>query len=295
MKTFTAAVASTESYRLAEGPVWDSVRERVLWVDIEAGTVEEGEFRDGRVHPTRRRIVDETVGAVVCSTDNQLLVAGARTLIVLAPDGVVKRTIEVLPEGRRSRLNDGACDPAGRFLIGSLAQDDRQGQEILGRLEDDATITVIDDDLTVSNGLAWSPDGTQLYSVDTRPAIVWVRDYDPLDGRIGHRRELLRLTDGKPDGICLDVDGNLWIAMWGGGQVRCYSPEGVQLATVQVAAPHTSSVAFVGPDLDTLLITSASTELSQQQLDEFPQSGHLFTATVGVRGLPTTPWSGIWP
>jgi sugar lactone lactonase YvrE len=92
--------------------------------------------------------------------------------------------------------------------------------------------------------------------------------------------------------MCVDQDGNLWIAIWGAGEVRCYSPSGRQQAVVHVAAPHTSSVAFIGEGLDTLLITTAREDLSPAQLVEFPDSGRLFTADVGIRGLPTTPWVG---
>jgi len=102
----------------------------------------------------------------------------------------------------------------------------------------------------------------------------------------------LRIDDGSPDGLCVDADGNLWIAIWGAGEVRCYTPGGKRLATVDVPAPHTSSVAFVGPARDTLLITTARDELGAQQLAEFPLSGHLFTARPEVAGLPAAPWAG---
>jgi sugar lactone lactonase YvrE len=294
-EAFTATLASTEAYQLAEGPLWDPVRDRVLWVDIDAGTVLSGVLHDGQVRQTSSRVVDRTVGAVVCSADNRLLVAGARTLTVVEPDGVVTPAIQVIPTEKRSRLNDGACDPAGRFLVGSLASDDREGDEVLCRLEDDGTLTVIDSDLTVSNGLAWSPDGATMYSVDSGPGVVWVRDYDARDGQVGQRRELLSLDGEVPDGLCVDVDGNLWIAVWGAGQVRCYSTSGERLATVHVPAPHTSSVAFVGTDLDTLLITTASNPLTSEQRQRFALAGHLFTARVPTHGLPATPWSGTWP
>jgi sugar lactone lactonase YvrE len=294
MKTFTAAAASSQQHRLAEGPAWDAGRQRVLWVDIDAGQVFEGRFDGHRVQQTARHDFPGTVGAVVSSADGMLLVAAGHSLVSLNRAGGRHRLTRVLSIDRASRLNDGACDPAGRFLIGSLALVDdpaAKPRELLGRQEFDGSITVLDADLALSNGLAWSPSGSDFYSIDTLPGIVWVRSYDPESGRVGEREVLLQLDD-LPDGMCVDIDGNLWIAIWGAGQVRCYSPTGTLLATVFVPAPNTTSVAFIGPHLDTLLITTASKDLTSAQLQEFPDSGRLFTVDVGTSGLPTTPWHG---
>lgn len=295
MQRFTARPATADTHLLAEGPVWDPERQRVLWVDVDAGHVLEGRLvTDGdtvSVTCTRRHQMNGTAGAVVSAADGTLLVAGQQTLTIIAPDGERWPGPRIVPAGTRSRLNDGGCDPAGRFLVGSMALDDRTGADVLARIEDDQRITLLDDDLTLSNGLAWSPGG-EFYSVDSVPGIVWVRGYDAATGVVGERREFLRVIDAIPDGLCVDADGNLWLAIWGAGQVRCYSPGGEQLATVTVAAPHTSSIAFAGPDLDTLLITTAQSDLSAQQLADFPDSGRLFSVRVGTTGLPATPWSG---
>jgi len=109
---------------------------------------------------------------------------------------------------------------------------------------------------------------------------------------MGRRMEHLRIQDGTPDGLCVDTEGNLWVAVWGAGQVRCFDAGGVHVATVEVPAPHTSSVAFVGPGLDRLLITTAREDLSDTQLVAHPRSGHLFLADVGARGVPTVAWAG---
>jgi sugar lactone lactonase YvrE len=288
-------VASERAYGLGEGPVWDAERGRILWVDIDAGEVHTGTLRDGVIDDATPLVrLDETVGAVACAPDGRLLVAGARDLHAVDPDGRRgQRLVALIDPATNSRLNDGACDPAGRFLVGSMALDDRQEQECLYRLRDDGQVAVIDDDLTLSNGLGWSPDGSVLYSVDTTPGIVWSRPYEPASGACGARACALNVADGSPDGLCVDVAGNLWIAIWGAGEVRCHAPTGELRATVAVPAPNTSSVAFVGPALDTLLITTAREDLTAAQLAEFPLSGHLFTARLsGVAGLPTTAWAG---
>jgi sugar lactone lactonase YvrE len=289
-RLFSAAVASERPYELAEGPVWDEARERVLWVDINAGHIHSGSLEGDLITPRGQLSFAETVGAVACSEDGQLLVAAQRDLYRVRRGARPEVLAAIIPADRSSRLNDGACDPAGRFLVGSLALDARECEECLYRLGQDGSVAIIDGDLTLSNGLAWSPDGSVLYSVDTTPGVVWERPYDAATGGSGARSAVLRLGDGSPDGLCVDTDGNLWLAIWGAGEVRCYSPAGDRLATVTVPAPHTSSVAFVGPARDILLITTARDQLSSVQLDEFPLSGHLFVARVEATGVPTTPW-----
>ncbi|GAA2206910.1 SMP-30/gluconolactonase/LRE family protein [Nonomuraea monospora] len=284
--TFTAVPASAGVYTLGEGPVWDAARQRLLWVDIVAATVYEGRLdaATGRITVTGEHVFDGTVGAVAVASGGELIVAGQSTLISVDTDGSRTELARVLPEGRRSRLNDGAVDPAGRFLIGSLAQDDRHGQEVLARL-DGGGLTYLDTDLVLSNGLAWV--GDRLYSVDTVPGTIWVRDYDPDTGKTGPRREAFTIGDGMPDGMCADADGNLWIANWGLGRVECRGTGGELIDVVETGAPHTSCPVFAGPGLDVLVITTARTGLDGPG----PDDGRLFTARVGVRGLPVPYWN----
>ena len=293
MKRYDAVPCSVESYRLAEGPVWDADAGTIIWVDILGGLVLEGRLTDGVLTESARHSFDGMVGAAVPAADGSLLVAAQERMVIVAPDGARRDGTRIVESGVQSRTNDGGTDPSGRFLIGTLALDDRSGAERLVRIEHDGGVTVIDDDLVLSNGLAWSPDGSKLYSVDTGRNVIWERDYPPGPEPPGPRRRYLSVEPGHPDGICMDTDGNLWVAIWGGGEVRCYAPGGEILAKVHVPAPHTSSAAFVGDSLDTLLITTARKDLSPEQLEEFPDSGRLFTARVEATGLPTVPWAGI--
>ncbi len=289
-----AEPASQDVHLLAEGPFWDAPRHRLLWVDVDAGQVHQGSLTRGTVHATGVVDVDRTVGAVVPDEQGRLLVAGTRALHVVETDGRVRPGVHVLPDGVRSRLNDGACDPAGRFVVGSMALDDRTGQEQLVVVHEATDLRPLDEDLTLSNGLAWTADGRRLYSTDTAVDTIYVRDYDPATGTAGPRSVHLKVTDGSPDGMCLDADGDLWVAVWGAGEVRCYSAaDGSVLATVAVAAPHTSSVAFAGPDLDVLVITTGSSQLTPEQARDHPDSGRLFTAHVGVAGAPVPGWDPV--
>lgn len=293
MNRWRAEVALDDAYALAEGPVWDPPRQRLLWVDITAGTVHEGRLAGDRVVRTASHEgLDSYTGAVVCSAGGDLLVAGRRALLTIDPAGVVRPGPVVLST-EDSRLNDGACDPTGAFLVGSMALDDRTGQEVLVRVERDGAVTVLDDDLSLSNGLDWSPDGELLYSIDTIPRVVWVRPYRA--GAVGPRTEFLRFTDTNPDGLCVDAEGSLWIACWGAGQVRRFSPTGELIGVVEVAAPQVTSMAFVGPGLDRLVITTARQYLGPERLARYPDSGKLFLADVGAVGRPSTPWAGFGP
>jgi sugar lactone lactonase YvrE len=274
--------------------VWDEKRQRVLWIDIERGEVFEGTLNDDYVVRNKTHVFNEKVGAVASSQDGSLLVAGERNLFVISPmDHRSSGPRFNLPEVM-SRSNDGAVDPFGRFIVGTLATGDKQWKEKLFRIENDGQPTVIDSDLGLSNGIAWSANGLRMYNVDSLSGIIWTRNYDAITGAIGPRSELFHITDGLPDGLCVDADDNLWIAIWGGGEVRSYSLDGQQLATVIVEAPHTTSVAFVGPNLDLLLITTAEDELTAEQRKRFPESGRLFSAKVNAVGLPTTPWNQTW-
>jgi sugar lactone lactonase YvrE len=266
----------------------------VLWIDVEAGSVFQGRLRGNRVKETSSLQFDGRVGAAVPGPGGSLLVATAERLVVVAPGGNRFDGPVVIPPGVRSRSNDGACDPAGRFLVGTLALDGRVGDEHLYRVEDDGSLTTIDSDLTLSNGLGWSPDGSLLYSTDTIPGVIWVRDYDAATGAMGARRVHLRIEGGFPDGLCIDSRGYLWVAIWGAGEVRSFTPDGNLAAIVTVPAPHPSSVAFVGDDLDVLLITTASRDLTDGELAQYPDAGRLFLARVEATGAPTSPWSGSW-
>jgi sugar lactone lactonase YvrE len=168
-----------------------------------------------------------------------------------------------------------------------MALDDRRGQERLWRLEHDGQVTVLDEDLTLSNGLGWSPGGSVLYSTDTAAGRVWARDYDPVTGDVGERRPLLDLGEEAPDGLSVDSEGNLWVAVYSAGEVRCHAPGGELLEVVEVGALPATSCAFVGPTLRTLLVTTASED------QDDPDAGKLFTAEVGVAGRPTTAWTPV--
>ncbi|WP_344572649.1 SMP-30/gluconolactonase/LRE family protein [Winogradskya humida] len=325
-------MATREAYILGEGPVWDSRRGRLLWVDIVGRAVLAGVFDGDRLIVEDRIAWETMVGAVTVAADGSLLVAAETGLVLLHPDGTRRTgpTIIPAPEPPRSpapepprspapepprspapepprspapepprspapepprvvakrRLNDGKTDPEGRFLVGTLAFAGDSQREVLVRLENDGAITTIDDDLTLSNGLAWSTDGSRLFSVDTLRRTVSVRDYATL----GPRGTFITLDEGYPDGIAMDADDHLWMAVWGAGEVRRYDPAGTCVERIAVPAPHTSSVAFADDDLRRLVITTATDDLTDEQRQQFPDSGRIFTVRVDVPGHLVPAW-----
>jgi sugar lactone lactonase YvrE len=286
-RSLTARPAGEDRYVLGEGPRWDPDRDRLLWVDIERGLVLEGVLDSEEVRCTRRHELPGTAGAVAFATDGSLLVAAHDRLVHLDSQGR-SATAALLPPGRR--FNDGAVDPAGRFLVGTLALDGGAHGQQLFRLERDGSVTVLDDDLTLSNGLAWSADGSWFYSVDTGRGQVFKREYDGATGDVGERLPWLSIDDGYPDGIAVDEADHVWVAVWGAGEVRRFSPEGRLEEVVSVPAPNTSAVAFAGSRRDKLVITTARSGLTESELKVAPASGQLFMTAVAVPGLPSSAW-----
>lgn len=295
MQQLVASAANDQVFRLAEGPIWDATRQRLLWVDIDLGLVFVGRlFRDGTIAVDERIECGETVGALVLTDDGQIGVAGADSLFLLGSGRERRLVSRIFDPTTERRLNDGETDPAGRFVVGTLSLSGDSVTEILVRLEADGTVTMIDEDLTLSNGLAWTANGRTMYSVDTMSGVIYRRSYDPMTGATGNRETWLVVDGGYPDGICLDAEGFVWVAVWGGAEVRRYSPSGELDTTVMTGALHTSSVAFGGPDLSTLVITSSTNGLSHDDLERYPNSGHLLTVRPGVRGLEPTRWIVPW-
>lgn len=276
---------------LGEGPVWDAARECLWWVDSEAGRVFRGTLRGEHLRVDDVRELGEKVGSVTPSVDGGLLVAGERSVHVVAPSGAVTASIPVIADGVRSRLNDGTVDPAGRFLVGSIRLDDRVGRESVWAVEPDRSVREVLTGVTVSNGMGFSPDGTTMYHVETRPGAIRAFDYDVASGTATGGRDLLA-CGGTPDGLAVDADGSLWVAFFGEGQVRCISATGRLLAVVEVDAPNVTCPEFVDGALGRMAITTARYRMPPAELEAAPYAGAVFVADVSMPGLPVRAWAG---
>jgi sugar lactone lactonase YvrE len=290
VRRYRSRPVTAEPNEHAEGPCWDARTGRLLWIDQYAGLVTVGDFDPtaGQVKPARTYRLGSPVGAVVPSRGlgGGWLTASAQGFAHLAEDGAV--TLLAQPEAdtpARTRMNDGKCDALGRFWAGSMAFDKTAGAGSLYRLDPDLTVTVALRGVTISNGLAWSPDGTQLYYIDT-PTQRVDRFRIASDGTLHDRAPVIGIEDGFPDGMCIDDEGCLWVAVWGGHAVRRYSTQGELLAVVDVDAAQVSSCCFGGPDGRTLFITTSREGYGAAELAADPHAGTVFCAAVDVSAPP---------
>jgi sugar lactone lactonase YvrE len=242
---------------LGEGPAYDDRTGRAYWVDVPGHRVLWRGVTDG----TRGEIPTTGDVSAVIPRENGgfvLLLPTGPTLV--DADGVVEKTIPYDGEGAGStlRCNDAKADPAGRLWFGTMAYDMRPGAGSLYRLDPGAAEPVpVCRDITVSNGLGWSATGDRMYYVDTATQRVDVFDYDLATGVATDRRSFVDVAPGRPDGLCTDAEGAVWVALWGGGAIRRYTPDGELDLQVTVPTPYTTSCAFAGPDYDLLFITTA--------------------------------------
>jgi sugar lactone lactonase YvrE len=275
---------------LGEGPRWDARRRRLLWVDIERHEVH---FFDPATGEDRQIVLDDRVGAVAPTESDAVLVALAHRLALVQPDGSLDELVPI-PHGRRDmRLNDGACDPAGRFWVGSMTFDHEHAAAVLYRYEHGSLERMLDG-ITLSNGIGWSPDGRLMYYVDSLAYGVDVFDFEPDSGRLGGRRPFVALPRGAgvPDGLAVDDDGCVWLALYGRGLVHRYRPGGGLDGELALPVTNVTACAFGGPDGRTLFVTTATQELPPDELARQPLAGSLFVADVGVSGPPAYPFAG---
>ncbi|MBB2910870.1 sugar lactone lactonase YvrE [Streptosporangium becharense] len=275
---------------IGEGPAWDAVRGRLVWVDITACAVH---VLDPATGADQAVDVGVHVGAAVPTGDGELLLAVRDGIARLTAEGTVRMVAEVEADVPGNRMNDAKCDPAGRLWAGTMPYDSTPGVAALYRYDGASVVRVLDG-VSLSNGLGWSPDGTVMYYIDSRTQRVDAYSYDAATGDIRDRRTVVEIdrADGTPDGMTVDDDGCLWIGLWGGGRVRRYTPDGVPDREVRLPVTQVTSCAFGGPRGDVLYITSAARGLDPAALGEQPLAGSVFAVEPGVTGRPAVPFSG---
>jgi sugar lactone lactonase YvrE len=234
---------------------------------------------------------DRPVGAVAPVAGGGYVLAAGSGFLFVDASGAVRELAQ--PEAGRAdvRMNDGACDPRGRFWAGTMAYDETPGAGVLYRLGCDGACVAVLDGLTISNGVGWSPDGTVMYLNDSGTRRLEAFDFDEGSGDISGRRTVVRVTEpgAAPDGLTVDELGDIWVTMWDGGAVCRYSPEGELRSTVRLPVDRPTSCAFGGPDLGTLFITSARHGLDDAALARQPDAGRVFRVDgLGVRGMPAS-------
>ena len=285
-------VADTRSL-LGEGPTWSPRDSALYWVDILTPSVHCYDALKGQDQEVK---LGSMVSVAIPKATGGLLVATPAGLMTL---DMASKNLAFFchPESDRpgNRYNDGKCDRMGRLWIGTLDMGTAANRGNLFRVDADGSWQKMDSGITVANGLGWSPDNKRMYFTDSVRRTIYVYDFDLRPGLISNRRPFITLdaSDGTPDGLTVDEDGCLWVAVWDAWRVSRYSPDGRELLRIRMPVPRPTSCCFGGPSLDTLYVTSASIRLNAEALSAAPQSGALFAIRIpGVRGLPETTFAG---
>ncbi len=295
MKAIDAALALDARADLLEGPVWDPRDACLYFVDIMAGRVHRFDpaTKALRTHEVGSAV--GSVGAVALGDRGDLILAARDGFARLNPSSATVSAIAGVEADRPlQRMNDGKCDPAGRFWAGTMALDETPGASALYRLDPGGQVHLMVPGVTISNGLDWSGDARSMYYIDSPTRRVDLFDYDLASGAISNRRAFVRIPDdcGIPDGLTLDADGCVWVALWRGGAIHRYTPDGVHDAIVRVPASCPTSCAFGGADLCDLFITTAAIELSDRERAEQPLAGGLFVCRPGATGRASNRFKG---
>jgi len=279
-----------EGAELGEGPRWDAASATLLWVDITGHRVH-------RYDPATGQDAAELVpglvslalprsrgGAVIGLRDGLYLLDGERSPLLAPIDA----------ERMGTRTNDGACDAAGRLWVGTMALDEVSPLGGLFRVGADFSLTTVLSGTVISNGLGWSPAGDRFYFIDSPTHRVDAFDFDPQTGVLAGRRRFaaVEVEGADPDGLAVDAEGGVWVALHGGWGLRRYSPDGELAAVVDLPIARVTSCCFGGDGLRDLYVTTRREGLSAGELAEQPLAGALLRLDPGVAGLPTHAFAG---
>jgi sugar lactone lactonase YvrE len=269
-----------------EGPFWDPANNRLLLVDMLAGTIvavdAEGDTRRHRLATVAATIRARRGGGYVLATENQFLLLG--------PDLTEQNALPPVFTDSQIRFNEGGCDPQGRFYCGTMAYDETPGAGTLYRLDPDGSVSVTLREVTISNGLQWNRASDTVFYADTPTGRVDGFDFDPASGAFTGLRTFTDISGaGHPDGMAIDVEDGIWVALWGGSAVHRYDRAGRLDLVVDLPVSNVTACAFGGPDLRILFITT-----SRQGLDpaDQPDAGAVFRYEAGVRGAQQHAFAG---
>ncbi|WP_240455714.1 SMP-30/gluconolactonase/LRE family protein [Halomonas faecis] len=293
MQASDIEVAVELDMSLGESPVWSVARRTLHWVDINRGKIHA--WRPEAGAPPETIALEEKVGCIAFCEGG--LLAAMASGIVRLPFGGTPQRLAANPEwrgeGGGNRFNDGRCDAAGRLWVGTIDADETNPTAALYRF-DDGELTPCLTDIGISNGLAFSPDGRWLYHTDSLTRRILRYPFDLASGTLGAGETWVDLQTlglpGVPDGAAVDGEGCYWSALYDGGRVVRFSPDGELMAEHEVPCPHPTMVAFGGADLRTLYITTATQHLDAEGKRRWPLAGSLFSLPAPVAGLAEPAW-----
>ncbi|MEU3842294.1 SMP-30/gluconolactonase/LRE family protein [Streptomyces sp. NPDC028635] len=276
-------VAVRAEAMLGEGPTWDAAAGRLIWLDILGCRVHTYDPVTGR---RTVRATEQHVGAAKPRAGGGLVLNLRDGVGLLDPDGAFRWLHHEPVPGRRA--NDAAVAPDGALWAGTMRYDEAPGGGTLSRFTGDGAAEGVLDDVAVSNGTGWSPDGRLMYYIDSPTRRVDVFSY--AGGRVTDRRPFAGIEEGAgfPDGLTVDADGCVWVALWDGAAVRRYTPDGRLDRTIALPTPRVTACAFGGPDLTDLYVTTARVGLAAPH----PTAGSLLVVPDAGKGLPQPPFAG---
>lgn len=270
---------------VGEGPLWDEKSRRLLWIDVLEGKV--FIFNPNSQQNVEIRI-GKHVGAIALTHSDAILAAAKDEIISIdVKHSSITPILKVITDDK-FRFNDGRVDAHGRFVVGSMGYEPKPGTASLYSYTYPQKIETILEDVGLSNGLCWSKDSQTFYYIDTLTSQIARYSYDIETGKVSDRKSLITFekSDGSPDGMTIDSEGNLWVAFWGGGCIRRISSDGRIIGTYKLPVSRVTSVAFGGENLSQLFITTASYLLNEDELLREPLAGSLFVMETDTQGFP---------
>ncbi len=262
---------------LGEGPIWDSNSNILSWVDILKGNIHEYTLTN-KVHSIIP--VNDMVGAIAhCENGNYLAALKEGLAYVKRDRHEIKYLVNPEKQLPNNRFNDGKCDSSGRFWVGSMSLDEEPKAGALYSFRNPGDVVKQINDVTISNGMAWTADSKTMYFIDTPTREVCAFDFDIVSARLFNKRIVITIPEkeGYPDGMTIDREGNLWIAHWDGWQITQWNPEkGMKLNSIKLPVAKITSCTFGGKDLSNLYITSARVGLSSREIKQQPLAGSVF-------------------
>ena len=276
---------------LGESPVWVAAEQKLYWVDIQERLLFRHEPSWGR---TQSWTFESRITSIAPRASGGYVATFAEGFAELGSDLEKTRFIACPePERRTNRFNDAKVDPSGRFWAGTMDEREEQPSGALYRLDGELRCHCMDEGYVVSNGPAFSPDGSRLYCADSRSRVVYLCDLDS-QGHIARKRNFLRFPDhlGFPDGMTVDSEECLWVCHWGGSRVTRFSRDGSAVMTIRLPVSNVTSCCFGGADLKVLYITSARQGIGPESLGRQPLAGGVFACVPGVPGVPAPCFAG---
>ncbi len=272
---------------LGESPLWHKERMSCFWVDIEGQRIYEYHWMEKTI---RQYQLDERVSLVVRG-DGDKLILGLQGGI--GRFNLVSETMSMITDlcidWTNYRCNDGGCDSKGRLWVGTMELNHKIEAGSVYCINEQVEFNKKIDKVSISNGMAWSLDNKQLYYIDSLTREIHLYSYDEKTSNISFEKVAVFIPEkaGWPDGMAIDEEGMLWVALWGGFGVGRFDPaSGKMIDFIEIPAPHVSNCAFAGEELDSLVITTAREDLTKEDLVNYPGSGNVFIVKPGVRGVP---------